>query len=69
MLNLGHIFCVVLKNWTLRKVDQKYLESIEIWFRKRIAKINLDRSCEKWNDTKSQGEMNIIYIYSKEMEG
>jgi hypothetical protein len=29
------------ETWTLRKVDQKYLESFEIWCRKRMEKIIL----------------------------
>jgi hypothetical protein len=28
------------ETWTLRIVDQKYLESFEIWCRKRIEEIN-----------------------------
>jgi hypothetical protein len=28
-----------LENWTLRKVDQKYLESFEMWCWRRLEKI------------------------------
>jgi hypothetical protein len=33
------------ETWTLRKIDQKYLESFEMWCWRRMEK--LDRSCEK----------------------
>jgi hypothetical protein len=28
------------ENWTLRKVDQKYLENFEMWCRRRMEKIS-----------------------------
>jgi hypothetical protein len=36
--------------WTLRKVDQKYLESFEMWCWRRMEKIN-------WNDRVSKEEV------------
>ena len=42
--------------WTLWKLDQKYLESFEMWRMGKDRKDHLDRSCEKWKSvTKSQG--------------
>ena len=32
------MYCV--EPWTLRKVDQKYLESFEMWSRRRVEKIS-----------------------------
>jgi hypothetical protein len=37
-------------NWTLRKIDQKYLESSEMWCQKRLEKIN-------WSDRVRTEEM------------
>jgi hypothetical protein len=31
---------MVLKHWTLQKVDQKYLESFEMWCCRRMEKIS-----------------------------
>jgi hypothetical protein len=35
------------ESWTLRKVDQKYLESFEIWCWFKNGEDYLDRLCEK----------------------
>jgi hypothetical protein len=39
----GYIWSIALygaETWTLRKVDQKYLESFEMWCRRRMEKIS-----------------------------
>jgi hypothetical protein len=34
------IFTYIYRTWTLRAVDQKHLESFEMWCWRRIAKIS-----------------------------
>jgi hypothetical protein len=39
----SHIWSIDLygaETWTLRKVDQKYLESFELWYWRRMEKIS-----------------------------
>jgi hypothetical protein len=33
--------CCVAETWTVRKVDQKYLESFDMWSWRRMEKISL----------------------------
>jgi len=54
------------ETWTLRKVDQKHLESFEMWFWKRMENIN-------WTDRVRYGEVlhgvqderNILHAITK----
>jgi len=58
------------KTWTLQKVNQKYLESFEMWCWRRIGKII-------WTDHLRNEEMlptvkkerNILHIVKKKQEG
>jgi len=46
------------ETWMLRVVDQKHLESFEMWcWRRMDGKAQLDQLCEKWRSiiTQSQG--------------
>ena len=49
MLSLGVALCGA-ETWTLRKADQKYLESSEIWCWRRMEKIS-------WTDREKNEEM------------
>jgi len=39
------LYCA--ETWTLRAVEQKHLESFEMWCWRRMENHQLDRSCEK----------------------
>jgi hypothetical protein len=61
-----YIWSIVLHGvgtWTLRKVDQIYLESLEIWCRRRTEKIKWqDRVKNKEAVQKSKEERNIVCV-------
>jgi hypothetical protein len=53
---------MVLKTWTLRKVDQKYLGSSEMWCWNRIEKISwTDRVRNKEVIKEVKEESNILH--------
>ena len=37
----------VAEPWTLRKAEQKYLESSKMWLRRRMEKISWNNLCKK----------------------
>ena len=45
--NIWSIAVYGAETWTLRKVDQKYLESFEMWFWRRMEKISGTDSMSK----------------------
>jgi hypothetical protein len=54
------------ETWTLRKVDQKYLESFEVWCWRRMKKISLTdrvRNEEVLHTVKE--ERNILYTIKR----
>ena len=44
-----------VETWTFRKVDQKYLRSFEIWYWRRMEKINWTDRVSRRNITGSRG--------------
>jgi hypothetical protein len=45
-------------NWALRKLDEEYLESFEVWCWRRMEKINL---ADRMREEKVEEERNIIH--------
>ena len=45
-------------NWTLRKVDQEYFESFEVWCWRRMEKINLS---DRMRDEEGEEGRNILH--------
>jgi hypothetical protein len=55
-----------VRTWTLRKVDRKYLESIEMWYLRRMEKISwTDRMRNEEVLHKVKKERNIIHRVNK----
>jgi hypothetical protein len=45
-------------NWTLRKLDEEYLENFEVWRWRRMEKINL---ADRMRDEEVEEERNILH--------
>jgi len=56
------------ETWTLRKIDQKYLESFKMWCWRNDGEDELNRSCEKWSITQSQ-EGKVYPTYNIQKKG
>jgi predicted oxidoreductase (fatty acid repression mutant protein) len=59
--------CVTAETWTLRKVDQKYLENFEVWCWRRMRL--LDRSQLKWGSIVWSQVRDEYFTYNKRKEG
>jgi hypothetical protein len=53
------------ENWTLRKVDQKYLESFEMWCCRRMEKITWTDHVKKEGLRRVNVERNVIQTAGK----
>jgi hypothetical protein len=56
----GAELCMVLKLWTLWKVDQKYLESFEMWGCRRMEKISWTNCVRKEVPQRVKEDRNIL---------
>jgi hypothetical protein len=46
----GNMAMYSVETWTLKKLDQKYLGSFEMWCGEGWRPILVDRSCKKWRN-------------------
>jgi len=64
VLHLEHNFYGA-EIWTLRKIDQKYLESFGMWFWRTLEKISWIDPVRNEELRRVNGERNIIYTVKK----
>jgi hypothetical protein len=55
----------VLKLKTLRKIDKKYLESIEMWFRRRMENVSWTDRVRNEEVLDRVNEKNTLYTIKK----
>jgi hypothetical protein len=51
--------------WTLRQVDQNYLESLEMWCWKRMEKISWTDDVKNSGLRRTNEERNILYVIKR----
>jgi hypothetical protein len=57
------------ETWTVRKVDQKYLESFEMWCWRRMEKISWTDRVTNEVSHRVKGERNIPHTKKKKKKG